>query len=171
MKRKIVQFRYFEDGKGQLNYTPIQYRENKSLVENLHIENKLYSKTNGVYEVVPADVAIDTSDDENATTYYYRIQQLNYPPNLYSGNLVSGAAFANCVPIVKLGIQSLPGIRFRFNTNLEWIVLGATGLYELDLKDSAGSIVDLKFDKQSIQVINDNQNAYLIIDIMYEQEE
>ena len=76
MKRKIVQFRYFEDGKGQLNYTPIQYRENKSLVENLHIENKLYSKANGVYEVVPANVAIDTSDDETATTYYYRIQQL-----------------------------------------------------------------------------------------------
>lgn len=170
MKRKIVQFRYFEDGKGQLNYTPIKYKDNNSLVESLHVENKLYMKTDGVYEVVPIDAVLDKSEEETATTYYYRIQQLNYPPNLYSGNLVSGAAFKNCVPIIKLGIQSLPGVRFRFNTNLEWIVLGATGLYELDLKDSAGSIVDLKFDKQSIQVINDNQNAYLIIDIMYEEE-
>ena len=75
------------------------------------------------------------------------------------------------MPIVKLGIQSLPGTRFRFNTNLDWIVLGATGLYELDLSNSSGSVIDLKFDKQSIQNINDNKNAYLIIDIMYEEEE
>lgn len=171
MKRKIVQFRYFEDGQGLVNYTPIQYRDNNALVNNLHIENKLYIKKDNVYELVSSGTELDTSTAEDATTYYYKIQQLNYPPTLYSGNLISGSAFANCVPIVKLGIQSLPGVRFRFNTNLEWIVLGATGLYELDLKDSAGSIVDLKFDKQSIQVINDNENAYLIIDIMYEEEE
>ena len=73
--------------------------------------------------------------------------------------------------MIKLGIQSLPGTRFRFNANLDWIVLGATGIYELDLSNSSGSIIDLKFDKQSIQNINDNKNAYLIVDIMYEEEE
>jgi hypothetical protein len=50
-------------------------------------------------------------------------------------------------------------------------MLGATGLYELDLKDSAGSITDLKFDKQSISIIDKNPNAYLIIDIVYEEED
>lgn len=169
MKRKIVQFRYFEDGKGLVSYTEVSIKNNKDLIESLHVENKLYKKVaNNVFELVPPGTPLSTSED---TVYYYRTQQLNYPVNLYSGNLISGSAFANCVPIVKLGIQSLPGTRFRFNTNLDWIVLGATGLYEIDLKDSAGTIVDLKFDKQSIQNINDNQNAYLIIDIMYEEEE
>lgn len=168
MKKKIVQFRYFEDGKGQVNYTQIDPVNNRTLLDNLHVENKLYVEVlHNNFEVVSSETKLDY---ENGV-YFYKIQQLNYPPSLYSGNLISGSAFANCVPIVKLGIQSLPGTRFRFNTNLEWIVLGATGLYELDLKDSAGSIVDLKFDKQSIQNINDNKNAYLIIDIMYEEEE
>lgn len=169
MKRKIVQFRYFEDGKGQVNYTQIDPINNSTLLDSLHVEGKLYTEvSHNIFEVVPVETKLDYS--ENAK-YFYRIQQLNYPPSLYAGNLVSGSAFANCVPIVKLGIQSLPGTRFRFNTNLEWIVLGATGIYELDLKDSAGSIIDLKFDKQSIQNINDNKNAYLIIDIMYEEED
>lgn len=168
MKRKIIQFRYFEDGKGQANYTEIDPINNKTLLDSLHVENKLYIETtHNNFEVVPLDTKLDYEKGK----YFYKIQQLNYPPSLYMGNLVSGSAFANCVPIVKLGIQSLPGTRFRFNTNLDWIVLGATGLYELDLKDSSGSIVDLKFDKQSIQNINDNKNAYLIIDIMYEEEE
>lgn len=167
MKRKIVQFRYFEDGKGQINYTEIDYENYKDLIESLHVENKLYIEvSDGHFEIFPPANKLDPEQK-----YFYAIQQLNYPPTLYSGNLVSGSAFANCVPIVKLGIQSLPGVRFRFNTNLEWIVLGATGLYEIDLKDSAGTIVDLKFDKQSIQNINDNQNAYLIIDIVYEEED
>ena len=169
MKRKIVQFRYFEDGKGLVNYTQIDPVNNKTLLDNLHAENKLYTEIKkNSFEVVSPDAKLDYSE---TAKYFYKIQQLNYPASLYSGNLVSGSAFANCVPIVKLGIQSLPGTRFRFNTNLEWIVLGATGLYEIDLKDSAGSIIDLKFDKQSIQNINDNKNAYLIIDIMYEEEE
>ena len=169
MKRKIVQFRYFEDGKGQANYTQIYPINNKALLDSLHVENKLYVEvSHNIFEVVPPETKIDYS---SKAKYFYKIQQLNYPPSLYSGNLISGSAFANCVPIVKLGIQSLPGTRFRFNTNLDWIVLGATGLYELDLSNSSGSIIDLKFDKQSIQNINDNKNAYLIIDIMYEEEE
>lgn len=167
MKKKIVQFRYFEDGKNLINYTKVD-KDNKALLSTLHIENKLYKEIEpGIYEVVPVSEILDTDN----ITYYYQTQILNYPPTLYSGNLISGSAFANCVPIVKLGIQSLPGVRFRFNTNLEWIVLGATGLYEIDLRESSATIVDLKFDKTSIEVINNNKNAYLIVDIMYEEED
>lgn len=174
MKRKIVQFRYFTDKKNLINYSIID-NNNKDLIKSLYSEGKLYSKkTIGInaYEifVLPNGITLDRCIDDGYE-FYQQIQQLNYPPSLYVGNLVSGAAFANCVPIVKLGIQSIPGTRFRFNTNLEWIVLGATGLYEIDLTDSAGSIVDLKFDKQSINNISENENAYLIIDIMYEEED
>lgn len=170
MKKKIVQFRYFEDGKGLVNYT---ITTNDNLIKSLYAESKLYIKNEAnAYEVfvLPANKTLEACIEEKME-FYYQIEQLNYPNGLYTGNLVSGSAFANCVPIVKLGIQSLPGTRFRFNSNLEWIVLGATGLYEIDLTDSAGSIIDLKFDKQSIKNINDNKNAYLIIDIMYEEED
>lgn len=176
MKRKIVQFRYFTDKKDLINYSLID-NDNKELIQSLYAESKLYvsannNNNNNIFElfVLPNDLTLEECIN-NDMQFYQQIQQLNYPPTLYSGNLVSGAAFANCVPIVKLGIQSIPGTRFRFNTNLEWIVLGATGLYEIDLKDSAGSIIDLKFDKQSIQNISDNNNAYLIVDIMYEEED
>lgn len=181
MKRKIVQFRYFTDNKNLVNYSIIDSQNNPDLVKSLFAENKLYVKRSisnqsnrieafELFDELPVGKTLD-GYIADGKEFYQQIQQLNYPPSLYSGNLVSGSAFANCVPIVKLGIQSLPGTRFRFNTNLEWIVLGATGLYEIDLKDSAGSIIDLKFDKQSIQNISDNNNAYLIIDIMYEEED
>lgn len=167
MKRKIVQFRYFQDGRDK-NYVELDREKDFNLIESFHKENKLYKLNDGgVYISVPSDQKLE----EKAKYFYYATQQINYPITLYSGNLVSGSAFANCVPIVKLGIQSLPGVRFRFNSNLEWIMLGATGLYELDLKDSAGSITDLKFDKQSISIIDQNPNAYLIIDIVYEEED
>lgn len=167
MKRKIVQFRYFQDGRDS-NYVELDYEKDINLIESLHKENKLYSiNQGGVYISVPSTEQLAPK----ARYFYHATQQINYPITLHMGNLVSGSAFANCVPIVKLGIQSLPGVRFRFNSNLEWIMLGATGLYELDLKDSAGAITDLKFDKQSISIIDKNPNAYLIIDIVYEEED
>lgn len=182
MKRKIVQFRYFTDKKNLVNYSIIDSENNPDLVKSLFAENKLFVKRSilnqanriEAFELFELPANTNKTLDEyisEGKEFYQQIQQLNYPPSLYSGNLVSGNAFSNCVPIVKLGIQSLPGTRFRFNTNLEWIVLGATGLYEIDLKDSAGSIIDLKFDKQSINNISENENAYLIIDIMYEEED
>ena len=164
MKRKIVQFRYFEDGKGQINYTQIDPVNNSTLLDSLHIEGKLYTEvSHNIFEVVPLEAKLDYS--ENAK-YFYRIQQLNYPPSLYAGNLVSGSAFANCVPIVKLGIQSLPGTQFHLNhSEKSSVVIGTTGIYELDLEGYA-EITGLKFSEESLDLIAANDNNYLIIDII-----
>jgi hypothetical protein len=45
-----------------------------------------------------------------------------------------------------------------------------TGTFELDLKDNI-EITALTFDNESINMIRDNHNAYLIIDIIYEEGE
>lgn len=98
----------------------------------------------------------------------------NYPaanaggPNLR--NLISGSVFRDFVPIVQLGIQTLPGTKFYLNGSNNPIIVGTTGIYELDLQNLS-EINSLQFDSRSLSLINGNGNAYLIIDIIYEDGE
>lgn len=91
----------------------------------------------------------------------------NYPANLSLRQLVSGSAFSNYKRITQLGIQSLPGTKFYLNSANNPIIIGNTGIYELDLS-GLSEITSLTFEQRSIQAISDNNNAYLIIDIIYE---
>lgn len=93
----------------------------------------------------------------------------NYPSNINKQSLVAGNIFANYMPISKLGIQSIPGTKFYLNNSSSPIIIGNTGIFELDLNKQV-EIIALRFDAKSIQFINDNFNAYLIIDIIYEGE-
>lgn len=78
------------------------------------------------------------------------------------GNIVRG-------PIVSLGIQtSLPGLSFYINNSERSVIVGISGIYELNLSD-LNKIYSLVFAKQSINAIN-NGSHYLIIDILYEDE-
>jgi hypothetical protein len=61
----------------------------------------------------------------------------------------------------------LPGTKFNLNTNLDPIVIGTTGIYELDLTDSSAVITSLTFEQSSIEYIQSNPDGYLIIDIVY----
>ena len=97
--------------------------------------------------------------------YYSEKNKQNYPSNLTRGQLGSGSAFSNYYPITQLGIQALPGTKFYLNNGLTPIVIGATGIYELDL-EGLSQINHLKFDLPSLGNII-NQNAYLIVDIVY----
>jgi hypothetical protein len=74
------------------------------------------------------------------------------------------------VPILQLGIQSIPGTYFYLNGGLDPIIIGSTGIYELDLTGDI-EISKLEFDYSSLQRINEMANGYLIIDIIYESEE
>ena len=74
------------------------------------------------------------------------------------------------VPILQLGIQSIPGTQFYLNGGLDPIIIGSTGIYELDLNGEV-EISKLEFDYASLQTIDKMQNGYLIIDIIYEDEE
>ena len=93
----------------------------------------------------------------------------NYPSDLRYRTLASGSAFADYMPITQLGIQALPGTMFYLNNSNNPIIIGYTGIYELNLEGMA-EITALRFDGNSLNAINSNANSYLIVDIIYEGE-
>lgn len=93
----------------------------------------------------------------------------NQPATINGQNLINGQIFESpsCFPILQLGIQALPGTKFYLNSSLDPIVVGFTGIYELDL-DNRAEIVKLTFNKTSIETIASNGNGYLIVDVLYD---
>ena len=65
----------------------------------------------------------------------------------------------------QIGIQSMPGVKFYLNNSTEPITIGSTGIYELDLEGYA-EITNLAFDIKGLERIDNNPNAYLIVDII-----
>lgn len=99
----------------------------------------------------------------------------NQPKGAISNDFVSGNIFSggtsldskSYYPIIQLGIQALPGTKFYLNDSIEPIIIGARGLFELDL-DGVAEITQLSFDPSSINLIKTIDNAYVIIDIVYD---
>ena len=85
-------------------------------------------------------------------------------------NLISGSVFSNYVPILQLGIQTMPGTKFYLNGSNNPIIVGNTGVYELNLQGLT-EINSLQFDASSLSLIKSNESAYLIVDIIYEDGE
>lgn len=81
---------------------------------------------------------------------------------------ITGSIFEEFKPIYQLGIQSLPGIKFRINEGKHYIVMGSSGIYDLDLVNGA-KIMSLCFDQNSLQRISDNPTTYLLVDILYDE--
>lgn len=102
---------------------------------------------------------------------YFGEQQTrqNYPSNINAVRLRQGTAFTSVYPIVQLGIQTLPGTKLYLNNHTTPVIVGATGIYELNV-DGLSNITDIQFDDASLKLINDNPNAYIIIDYIYETE-
>ena len=93
--------------------------------------------------------------------YYGEKVSNNQPSNISASNLASGHIFSGYLPITQLGIQTLPGTKFYLNNSIYPVVVGSTGIYELDLK-GVTQITEIHFDKRSLNLIND----YLIVDII-----
>lgn len=109
--------------------------------------------------------------------YYGEGSPLNEPKTLNNQMLINGGAFNNFTPITKLGIQTLPGVKFYLNNSNESIVVNNTGIFELDLEDQV-QITALRFYYDSLRLISEanlvednNTNKGLIIDLVYESEE
>ena len=106
--------------------------------------------------------------------YYADNSTLNEPQELSQAKLVIGdfgkdAEGIPYFPISKLGIQTMPGVKFYLNDNdIDNIpvIINNTGIFELDLKDKV-RINNLKFDAISLNSIQNNPNKYIIIDIVY----
>ena len=96
--------------------------------------------------------------------------QQNQPKGLTSNRLVSGSIFNEKYPIIQLGIQTLPGVKFYLNHSLTPIMVGATGIYDLDLEGMT-EINHLCFSAASMNLINANPDSYLIVDFIYDKEE
>ena len=98
-------------------------------------------------------------------------KEKNQPENLTLKELSSGSVFFinNLKSIIQLGIQTLPGTKFKLN-NGEEIIIGSTGIYELELS-GISEITGLSFNEQSLQLINELGSAFLIVDALYEIEE
>lgn len=94
----------------------------------------------------------------------------NQPSSINRSQLVSGSAFSGKYPIVQLGIQTLPGVKFYLNKGTTPIIIGNTGIYDLEL-DGVTQITHLCFEAASVDMINNNEDSYLIVDFIYETED
>ena len=97
------------------------------------------------------------------------IHKDNYPTNLQQDALVKGNIFRDYGPVSQLGIQAPPGLRFYLNDSDYPIMVGETGIYELDL-ENVGRITAIRFDKSDLDAFYNSkyQSDKLLIDIVYE---
>lgn len=91
-------------------------------------------------------------------------QEVNYK------HYVSGLVFGSNFPVLQLGIQALPGTKFYLNNAVDPIIIGLTGIWEIDL-DGQTEITAIQIDNESIQNIRNNNNAFLIVDVIYDDGE
>lgn len=101
--------------------------------------------------------------------YYGDKNEQTYPSSLTKTELRKGKTFWNYSPIKQLGIQTMPGVKFYLNGSTEPVIIGTTGIYELNVENLA-DITSLSFDYTSLSMIEDSETAYLIIDLLYEKE-
>lgn len=103
--------------------------------------------------------------------FYSNDNAANYSSGLEANtwNLVHGGAFRHAYPIVQLGVQTLPGTQMYINGSSTPIIIGSTGIYELDI-DGLSQIVTLAFSESSLQTIANNETAYLIVDYVSAKE-
>lgn len=100
--------------------------------------------------------------------YYGKKSEKNYPSGINFQNLRDGTIFTPYCPIKQLGIQTMPGVKFSLNRSKDSVIVGSTGIYELNA-DNLAEISALAFDYTSLNMIENNDQAYIIVDIMYEK--
>ena len=89
----------------------------------------------------------------------------NQPKGATAQQFQNGSVFKDFLPFTQLGIQTWPGTHFYLNNAETPIIIGQTGIYELDL-EGISEITNITFDSQSMQMIQNNDNAYLIVDVI-----
>lgn len=98
--------------------------------------------------------------------YYGEGDSRNYPTNLSREELVYQNIFNGHGSITQLGIQGQPNTTVFLNGQDFPIVLGETGIYEIDLQNY-GYINSIRFTEESLARYTGAQDR-LLIDIIYE---
>ena len=99
--------------------------------------------------------------------YFGEGDTLHNTPDTKKTSLVSGNLFSDVLPILQLGIQALPGTKFYVNSSTSPVIIGVTGVFEMELQDNT-QITSLSFDGNSLDTIANSSTGGLIIDITYE---
>lgn len=77
-----------------------------------------------------------------------------------------GSVFTPYLPFTQINIQTMPGVRMYLNNDIvNPVIIGSTGIYQLDL-EGISEITDLYFSTASMEMIRDNDEGYLIIDVI-----
>lgn len=100
--------------------------------------------------------------------YYGEKNVKNQPSTISKAKLTNGSAFLGYLPITRLDIKSPEGTKFFLNGSSTSIVIGSSGTYNLDI-EGITEINRIFFDSNSIENINKNENASLIIDVICEE--
>ena len=93
--------------------------------------------------------------------YYGTKNKNNFPANIKAVDISTEDFFKNYYPIHYIKIQGPNSIKFQINSNLNSVMLGPSGIYELDLQNFS-TIEDLKFSSISSTI-----SEPLIIDLIY----
>ena len=104
--------------------------------------------------------------------YYRDNSSFNYPIGLTGEVLASGELFGPYGSVSSLGIQGPPGLKFHLNNSSNPIVIGKTGIYQLDTRD-VNRITSIEFPGLGTEKSDLSQKSLLtessklIIDIVY----
>lgn len=105
--------------------------------------------------------------------FYGFESNFNYPEKLIwvgsnNDNTRSVDLLSSVGAAVKIGIQTLPGVKFWISLgNLsDPIIIDHTGVYELDLRNTTTKIGSLFFDPKSLARVSEVDNASLIVDVL-----
>lgn len=100
--------------------------------------------------------------------YYGDNNSNNYPSNMTTSNLIRSNIFSGYGSITQMGVQARPGTTMYLNNSIYPIVIGETGIYEIDLQEY-GQIYAIRFAETSLQDYGTAGNTdRLLIDIIYE---
>ncbi len=98
--------------------------------------------------------------------YYGSDSDKNYPGDVTSyAALAAGNIFKSYNPVTQLGIQAEPGVKFYVNYGADPIMIGDTGIFELDL-EGLGTISSIRFDRNDLEAVQ--EAGPILIDIIYE---
>lgn len=106
----------------------------------------------------------------NQIRYYGDGNRKNSDSKVSKRSLQYGTVFSDHYPIIQLGVQTLPGMKIYINKHTNPVIVGQTGIYELNV-DGISHITSLEFDGAVLNMIDsDKSNSYLIVDYIYEKE-
>lgn len=118
-----------------------------------------------------------TANNSSSSVFQFRYYGAKNPKNVpantewigadSNGGEVLDLLNSQGISAVKIGIQTLPGVKFYLN-NLgnTGIIIDHTGVYELDLRNTTTTISTLYFDPESLARIEEIDNASIIVDVL-----